>query len=282
MNKQLALVGLSALALVLGGCGHKASGQAVAVVNGEEISSSELNDEISAANLPPDVDKKAITSQLLQNIVDRHILVQKAEADGLDKSPEFIGKLRRLREQLLLQMLSDRQSGSAKLPDQAAIDQFIAGNPQMFANRSVWTLDQLQFDAPKDQGVIAKLKDTHSLDQIAAVLTAANVPYVKAQPKVDTGNLPAQLVAKINALPPTEPFIMPAGGKVFASVITSRQPAPAVSADEQRKIALQLVRRQNANEAMAAQLKTLKTTAKIEYQPGYAPAPAKPGAKPAN
>ena len=276
MNKQLALVGLSTLSLLASGCGHKASGQTVAVVNGEEISISELNDELASANLPPNIEKKAATAQILQNVIDRHLLAQKAEADGLDKSPEFISKLRRMREQLLISMVSDRQSGSAKLPDQGAIDAFINANPQMFTQRTILSLDQIQFDAPKDPTVLNKLKDAHTLDQVAAALSAAGVPFTKGSPKVDTAGMPRELVKRIDALPPTEPFIIPIAGKLFASVVANRQAAPTPPED-QNKIALQMIRRKAAGDALGAQLKSLRSSAKIDYQSGYQP-PAKPAA----
>jgi peptidyl-prolyl cis-trans isomerase C len=282
MNKQLALVGLSAISLAISGCGHKATGQSVAVVNGEEVSIGELNDELAAANLPPTVDKKAASAQILQNVVDRRLLVQKAVADGLDKSPEFISKMRRVRDDMLISMLSNRQSGSAKLPTPAEIDAFIAANPQMFAQRSIWSLDQIQFDIPKDKAVLAKLKDTHSLDQIAGVLSASGIAFNKAQQKVDSGTLPLAMVKRVDALPAGEPFILPVNGKAFANVITNRQPT-TVPADDQRKIALQMVRRNKATDALQAQLNTLKASAKIEYQKGYELSAVKPQAnKPAN
>ncbi len=54
-----------AILLATGGCNKEATGQSVAVVNGEEVSESELNEELAAANIPETADKKLIMPQLL-------------------------------------------------------------------------------------------------------------------------------------------------------------------------------------------------------------------------
>ena len=107
---------LLSTALIVAGCDRKAEGQSVAIVNGEEITSSELNGEIALANLPATLDKKAATSRILQAMVDRRLLAQQARTDGLDKSPEFISRQRRATEDLLLNMLASRKLNTTKLP----------------------------------------------------------------------------------------------------------------------------------------------------------------------
>ena len=77
-----------ALALVLGSlaaCKQEATGQVAAVVNGEEITLQEVNSEIGGAELPQNVDRKAIQQAALQRIIERRLLAQAAKDDGLDK-----------------------------------------------------------------------------------------------------------------------------------------------------------------------------------------------------
>src|SRR4051812_49548010 len=100
--RRAMLAALMASALVVTGCGKKATGQTVAVVNGEEISQGELNAELQAANVPASADRKQVTAQLLQRIIDRKLLAQAAVKDGIDKTPEYISRQRRMNEELLI------------------------------------------------------------------------------------------------------------------------------------------------------------------------------------
>jgi EpsD family peptidyl-prolyl cis-trans isomerase len=261
----------------LSACGEKATGQTVAVVNGEEISAAELNAELAAANVPESADKKLVMRQLLQNVIDRRLLAQRAAEQGIDRTPEYVTRQRRMTEELLIGMSSRRQADSMKLPNQREIDAFIAANPAMFQERRILSLDQVQFNAPTQAAATQRLAGDKSLDAMMASLTALGIPFVRTTAKLDTGTVPTAVMKQIEALPPGEPFIIPISGKMFASVITGREPV-STSPEDNRKLAVEAMRRQNLSDSMQRQLKEAKTQAKIEYQPGYEPpAPAKNG-----
>lgn len=273
MLNRPTIAAIAGLSLFLSACGSKATGQAVAVVNGEEITIGELNSELAFANVPPSADKKKVMPQLLQQIIDRRLLAQRASEQGVDKSPDFLNQERRLREGLLLSLASKRQADSIKIPDQRTIDAFIAANPSMFQNRSILSLDQLQFPPPVNDAQIARIKTGRTIEQLAAVLTASGLPFVRTDAQLDTGTVPPAIMKQIDALPAGEPFIVPISGKMYASVITGRRPANA-TVEENRRIAAEAIRRQSLETSFASQLKQLRGAAKIEYQDGYAPTKA--------
>lgn len=269
------LIGILFSLAVLPGCGEKATGQTVAVVNGEEITAGELNAELTAANLPPTVDKE-VRAQLLQNIINRRLMAQRARELGVDTSPEYLTRKRQLDEQLLISLSAERQADTTTLPDPTAVDAFIAANPGMFQNRQSLSLSQLQFPMPEDPQVQAQLKNAHSLEAIAAILQAANLQVTRGSSKVDTGSLPTPVMAQINALPAGEPFLVPSNGQMIASVIVGREPI-AVSADQSRKLAIEGMRKEDVAKRLEKDLEQRRASAEIEYQAGFAP-PAKAGA----
>jgi EpsD family peptidyl-prolyl cis-trans isomerase len=273
MLKRSALLAMTALSLTTAACDRKATGQSVAVVNGEEISAGELNGELQLANVPPSADQKLARQQLLQGLIDRRLLAQEARKNGIDKSPEFLTRQRRLTDDLLISMNAERQAGSQKLPDQAAVDAFIAQNPYAFAQRQILTLQQIAIDPPSDTKVLAPLADAHSLDAVAATLTRLKIPFTRATGKLDTGTVPPEALKRIFALPPTEPFVLPANGKLYANVITGREPVP-MAQDDIRKAAVAAMRQQNTRTGLSNEVKQLRSKAKIEYQAGYAPVAA--------
>src|SRR4051812_39941749 len=70
------------VALAVSSCQKKASGQTVAVVNGDEITASELNSELTNEQTAAAGDTKLARNTALQNLINRKLLVQQAKSDG--------------------------------------------------------------------------------------------------------------------------------------------------------------------------------------------------------
>lgn len=259
-----------ALALLATGCQKKASGQTVAVVNNEEITASDLNAELASENVSPTATTQQTRAQALQSLIDRRLLAQQAKSEGLDKSPDFINQQRRATEDLLIRMLLMRQVNTAQVPSASEIAEFESSHPNMFANRQTWTLEQLVFPLQKDPAVLAKIKAAQTLDAVAQILTTSGVQFQKATRKIDTAVLPAPIYSQLMQLKPNEPFVVPGPDKQVASVITTREPTP-LTGDDAQKLALNAMKRDQVQKSLQDRVKSLKASAKIQYQPGFAP-----------
>lgn len=277
-KRTMAATAVAILFLVTG-CDKSATGQVAAVVNGEEISLQELNAELEGMQLPPNVDKKLVMRQLLQKVVDRRLLAQTAKEDGLDRDPAYITQQRKLNEELLVSLYAKKAADSIRIPDPATVDKYIGDHPAMFAERKRFKVDQIQFDIPGDLQKLKEFESDHSLAAIADRLTAMGMAFQRGSGTLDSGGMPASLLQSINALPAGEPFIVPAGGKVIANVITAVEPI-AVPQDQARQMAVQAIRNEKLSKIGETRLKEARAKAKIEYQPGYSPPVAKaPAAK---
>ncbi len=270
-----------ALALfVLGGCDKKVGGQVVAVVNGQEITRQELNAELGNANLPAGADRDRVMNQVLQQVIDRKLLIAKAKEQGLDKSPAYLAQVQRAQDAALVQMLAGNLAKSIKVPDSAATESFIASTPTLFGERKRYQLDQIVFTAGNDPALATKLKPAKTMAEVEAVLKAAGIEYQRAKGQLDTATVPPPIAARIAALPPGEPFLVPQNGRVIASVISSTEAAP-VSGAQAQPVAVELLRRQAVDQALRKQVEQARAAAKIEYQPGFsAPKPAAAAPKP--
>jgi EpsD family peptidyl-prolyl cis-trans isomerase len=267
MHKHL-LLGL-ALITACSGCDKKAEGQTVAVVNGEEITASELNAELSKANLASDADKKQAVSRILQGIVDRRLLAEQARKDGLDRSPDFITRQRRATEDLLIGMLVNRQLETSKLPTASEIAAFQAKQPQAFGKREIWNLDQLLYETPTDPSIGKKILQSQSLEQLATVLSESGISFQRGKNRLATNVIPADMYPQLAALRPGEPFVVPNGKRSVASAISSIEASP-LTGPAARTEAVNMIRRQSGSEVMQRRLKDLRASAKIEYKEGYA------------
>ena len=134
------------LAIVtLASCKREASGQVAAVINGDEVTLQEVNQEIGTADIPKGVDRKVIQQAALQRIIDRRLIAQAARDDGVDKQPEYLMRQRQVNELLLIQLFGQKAGRALRMPDPAAIDKFITEHPAGFADRTVLTVDRIQF-----------------------------------------------------------------------------------------------------------------------------------------
>ena len=258
------------LAVLVSGCQKKAEGQTVAVVNDDEITSSELNAELTGQNESASGTTQQARTQALDRLIDRRLLVQQAKADGLDKSPEFLNKQRRATEDLLINMFVSRKVNTSQVPSPSEISRYEASRPEIFTNRETWTLNQIVFPIPKDKALAQKVSDAQSLDQIAQILTAAGVQFTRGTRKVDTAVFPHAIYTQIAALKPGEPFIAPGPGKAVASVIAAREPNP-LTPEQARQVALNAMKRDQISNFVQDRVKSLKATAKIQYQSGFGP-----------
>ncbi len=271
--KSVSLIALTSLSLTLAGCQKKAEGQVVAIVNGEEITLNELNGEITELNVPANADKKLVRAEVLQRMVERRLLAQAAKDSGLDRDPNYISQERRLKERLLVQMYGKKAFDTVAVPDTAKVDQYISSHPQLFADRTRYRLDQIQFDAPADVNRLKELGTAHSMGEVAAWLNKQGIKFQRGASAMDSAVIPPETMAKIRALPAGEPFIVPNAGKILVSVITGSEPV-VLTPDQARPLATQAMRQEELNKIGNDRLNEAKAKAKIEYQPGYEP-PAK-------
>lgn len=258
------------LACVVSACDKKPGGQTVAVVNNEEITAADLNAELNSSNVTAADASKDARANALERLIDQRLIVQQAKSDGLDKTPDFLNKQRRLIDNLLISMLIERQTNTQQVPSAADIAKFEAERPGMFAKREIWTLDQLTYPLPKDPAVTAKISAAKSLEEVSQALTAAGIQFTRGTKQFDSALLPPNLYAQLGNLAPGEPFIAPGPDRAVASVITARQAAP-FTPDQARQVALAQIRREQINQLLSKRVKELKAKAKIEYGPGFGP-----------
>lgn len=286
ISRGTLFAGCALALLTLPGCKREATGQVAAVVNGEEITLQEINQEIGGAQLPNGAAKKGIQQAALQKIVDRRLVAQVARDEGIDKQPEYLIRQRQADELLLIQMFGQKLGRAARMPDAAEIDKYIAAHPMAFGERVIYQLDRIQFPMPANPQQLQALKDDHSLPAVMSRLSSLGIKFTRSAGQLDTAMVPPQIMAQIKALPAGEPFAIPEGNMVTISAVTGSQSQPLLGA-EARPLALQRLRTESLQNTLSERLKNARTSAKIEYQNGFAPvaqtangakkaAPAKP------
>lgn len=253
-----------------GGSGDAPSGQVVAKVNGVEVTLSELNAELLANNLSAKSEDKAVVQSMLQRLIARKLLVEKARDEGLDEATEFILSRQRSEENELAGLLQRQMVGQMNPPTQKQAQQFIEENPEIFNNRQLMILEQIRFQQPANANDVKFLEKANSLDEAAEMLRQNAIRFDRGPTVLDTSSISPQLSSTIDDLPPGEVFIISNGQLVLVNTVREKRPA-AVPPDAALQYASQLIQQRRASQAMEAQVAKLREEAEITYQPDYAP-----------
>ena len=171
---------LFTLALAVGACSRapKApTGQVAANVGDREITVRQLGAEIGS--LPPvaPASQKAQQRAVLNFIIQRTILADAARKQGLDKDPNFILLSERATDALLVQQLQAKIAAAVPPPSLEEIAQFQSANPDIFAQRKIFDVEQIHFAQQADPNFVKKLQPFKTLDDVANFLTQNNISF---------------------------------------------------------------------------------------------------------
>lgn len=285
-NHRIGL-GVLALALVLhlGGCGDKqeagkTADQLAARVNGEAISVPELEHELAKLNNLAPGQRQAAANQLLKSLVDQRILVRRAIEEKLDADPEVSLSLESARRQILAQAYLQKATAAIAKPDDAAIAEYFAKHPELFAQRRIYQLQEINVQAGPDklEAAKAQLAQSKNLNDFVAWLKAESIPARVGQSTQAAEQLPLEILPRLHQLKDGQAMTMASAGSLTILFVAGSQTQP-MTQEQARPVIERFLLNARKREAAEAELKKLKEQAKIEYLGAYADAgkePAKP------
>lgn len=278
----LALAGTGILALsACGNSGKLPDGQVVATVNGKDVTIHELNAEIGLIpNQGDDSLRKLVESVALARVIERKMLVQEAAKRKLDQNPQFLLARQRINETLLVQALQgDVQQKVTATPRENA-QKFVAQNPQVFADRKIFTLDQIQFLRPANIDELP-LKEAKTMGDVEKILVGANIEYRRAPQQLDSLTVNPELtteIVRLSSMVNPEPFMFadqPEGAPapiIFINSVTNAKTQPFIG-ERAITYAQNILQRQEIQKRLGTELKawTEAYKSKIVYAKGYGP-----------
>lgn len=265
INPNMALAGM--LVVLVSACSSKAEqkpGQALASVNGEEITVMQLNDELSRSNAPA-TQQEAARKQALEALIDRQLLIGEAAKEKVDRDPRVVQAIERARSVILAQAYMQKRLGTPAKPSAAEVEAYYSQNPQFFAQRKHFDMREIVLPTREVTDELKAVMDkTRSLDEVAAWLDQHKVKYQKAQLSRSGSELPPELSAKLLALAKGQLFIVREGERSMLVTIADIRPAP-VELDAARPQIEQYLVAKKGKEAAEEEVKRLRASAKIAY-----------------
>ena len=264
------LTGLGIVAVLLPGlaaCHSPASlhGQVLARVNDRDVTTQDLEAEAraSGATLTP-----RTSTLLLSRVIDRQLLAASAHRQGLDTTPNAPSDLYRLQQNWRAQMAVSRLLQELSPLQSKEVHDFIALNPLMFQQRTVYQVESLAVTtSPSLQTTLKSYKD---FDLAAAFIGHLGLSAPTTRESVDSASLGRGFAERLAATPDGQLIMSVLPGRMVLSRIVSRESDP-LAGDAAFTVARRRLQQQMASSRVAVELRRLKGAARIIYQAGYAP-----------
>ncbi|MHB1351799.1 MAG: EpsD family peptidyl-prolyl cis-trans isomerase [Thiobacillus sp.] len=279
---------------LVAGCGDKKeeaaadkpASQVAAKVNGTELTVHQVN---YALQRIPNLDKdqaKPASLQVVRNLVDQELVVQKALEDKLDRDPRVVQALDSARRQILAEAYMSRKLGTPSEPSDGQISEYFNSHPEMFAQRKIYRLQEISIKAPKEKhdAIRKQLEASKTLNDFLAWLKAEKLPMRAGQAVKPAEQLPPAVVPKLAQMPNGQALIANAPEGLLVIVVADSQAQP-VTLEQAKPAISRLLQAETRQKAAKAELASLKANAKIEYVGEFAdagkdntPAAAQPAA----
>lgn len=273
MRRSVVLAGFACA--VLAACGDKTpKGQVVATVHGDEITRTQLQEEIrqsGAQGNTPEA-RKQLEQAVLQSIVARKALADAARKEGIEKTPEFAMLRDRAVEGLLVQSYQERLVKSVPAISADEARAFMDANPDVFAQRKIFVVDQIRTPRPADPRLLERLRPLNTMEEVASLLRAENMPFQRGGDTIDAVGTDPNVVRQMVALPPAEVFVIPLPGGLLINEIKETRVQP-FTGEQAVRYAQQTLATQRRGEVVNKQFASVVTGAKdkIAYAKGFEP-----------
>ena len=285
MNVQQRILTAGVILLTVAGlaaCGgdkQKKVGQALASVNGEEITALQLNEELQRAGVPA-AQQEAASKQLLEALIDRQVVENVALKEKIDRDPKVMQAVERAKALIISQAYMQKKLSGMAPPSKAEVEDYFNKHPELFSNRKQFDMRQLLI-ASKDMNDALKqvIDKSKSLDEVAAWMESNKIGFARAQVSRTTTDLAPELVAKLQSMPKGQLFIINEGERAMLMTIVDIKDVPVKLAAAAPQIEQYLVNTR-AKDAAKQEMDRLRAAAKIEYlnQPAASAATAASGA----
>jgi len=238
-------------------------GQVLAEIDGDDVTRRDL-----AAELQVTGQYGASPSAVLEQIVERKLLVRAAREAGVEHSPEYLAAVRRAREQLLSEMYVQRLARQVPVSTRTEIDDYIAAHPFAFADRAL--IDVTRLDAPATPAARAALAGAADARAGAAALDARGIKATLSEQTLDTATLPAATAAALARAPGGLVTAAASGTGLTAYQVKASRPAPVagVAANDAAARAIGLKR---LTQAISDRIDMERRRTPIRYQTGLGP-----------
>ncbi len=287
--QRLALVALAAAALLLAACGdkkEKGASQTAAKVNKEEVTVHQINFVLQQQRGLKPEQADAASKQILERLIDQELAVQKADEMKLDRDPRVVQQLEAVKREVLARAYADKVGEAAAKPTAEEIKKYYDDNPALFSQRRVYSLQEIQIEAPAEQvpALRAKLGEVKNIGEFVEHLKTTGLRFAGNQAVRTAEQLPLGSLKTFAAMKDGQALMNPTPNGAVVIVLAGSRAQP-VTEEQARPAIEQFLVNDRKRKLLEDDRKALRAAAAIEYVGkfvgGAASAPAEAAPAPA-
>ena len=269
--KLLALIAV--LGVALAACGEKkTTGQAdVAVkVNGETISVAELEDKMRQLGPLSGEQNSSVSASTIKSKIDMELLRQAAVKDKLDADKRIHARLAESNRLILATAYLEKQMAAVAEPGEAEVKAYFQQQPERFADRKQYDLQELLIQTKPDNEaqIKEKLGNGKNFKAFVRWLKEQKIPNNGQQLVTSTDQIPDEILQKLKNIKPGEAIAFDGKNQLNVIFISAMKPQP-VTLEQASPMIVKALDDKHKLDGMNDMLKQLRETAKIEYVPPY-------------
>ena len=262
---------------VAGGCAKKEDGakksatQAAAKVNSDEITVHQVNAVLSRTPNQPAETAPRAKREILTRLVDQQLAVQQALKTKLDRTPGVVQALEAARAEVLARAYTEQIVRFQPKPTAEEVKKYYAEHPELFAQRRLYSLEEIAVAGDKELAdeLRAQAAKLRNMKDIATWLQARKIGFTPSVGARAAEQLPMEMLSNLQAMKEADIAVFPAAGGLNVVRIAAARSAPGTEQAATPASQQDLFNRR-ATEAVANELKSLKSAAKIEYMGEFA------------
>ncbi len=243
---------------------QKKGGQALISIDGKEITTLQLDDELKRSNIRTDQYDIA-SKQLLESLIDRQLIVDEAIRNKLDRSPDVMRARERANAQVVAQFYLQELASKISKPSKSEIEEYFYQHPQHFGERKQLELDMVRVAKNELSDELRELvRNVNSLNDVIVYLNKREILFIRNEVIRSTAELPDNLVAKLLESKKGQIFIIPESESFYLLAVNKEKESPIVLDSAVPQIE-KLLMNQKYKQATNSEIIRLRSLAKIEY-----------------
>jgi EpsD family peptidyl-prolyl cis-trans isomerase len=203
---------------------------------------------------------------VLERLIDQELTIQKAEDQKLDRDPRVVQQLESARREVISRAYLEKIGEGAPKPTSAEVAAYYEAHPALFKERRVYSLQEVNIDAPPLQ--VDELKKTlvgsKTFADFVAYLKANNVRFTGGEAVRAAEQLPLASVDQFGKMKDGQAIfnVRPGGAQVINLAASRSQP---LSLQQATPAIEQFLLNERRRKIIADDLQALRSNAKIEY-----------------
>lgn len=252
----------------------KVASQTAAKVNKEELTVHQINFVLQQQRGLQPAQAASAGRVALERLIDQEVMLQKAEAQKLDRDPRVVSQLEAARRDIIARAYLEKIGAGAPKPSADEVKAYYDKNPGLFKERRVYNLQEIAIEAKPDQlqAIRAKLEASKDVSAFIDYLKSTGFRYQLNQVTRAAEQLPLGSVAAFAAVKDGQAMMQPAanGAQVVVVAATKNEP---VDMERARPAIEQFLLNERKRQVIDDDMKALRAGAKIEYVGDYARTP---------